>query len=365
MWTEETKNGKYKFVERFTDPLTGRYRRVSIVMDKNTARSQKDAQRALNSKIDALFTPVEKKLNLSQLLTVYEAEQKRTVKLSTYDRNKSACASIKEILGGETIVDRLTAGYVRERFLASGKANVTLNEYLKRFKALIRWGYRNDYVQDISFLSKLELFPDKTKREKIQDKYLEADELRMLTQSMCVPKWKMLTEFLALSGLRFGEAAALLRSDLDLKARVIHVNKNYDQAHDLVTTPKTLTSIRDVYMQDELYTLCRSILICTTGSKIYPISNVLFVGTAREHIMFDSYAKYLRETSQKVLGRRITPHTLRHTHASLLMEQGVPVESISRRLGHTNSKITREIYLHVTKKLEERENSQLKEIKIL
>ena len=186
MWTEETKNGKYKFVERFTDPLTGRYRRVSIVMDKNTARSQKDAQRALNSKIDALFTPVEKKLNLSQLLTVYEAEQKRTVKLSTYDRNKSACASIKEILGGETIVDRLTAGYVRERFLASGKANVTLNEYLKRFKALIRWGYRNDYVQDISFLSKLELFPDKTKREKIQDKYLEADELRILTQSMCL-----------------------------------------------------------------------------------------------------------------------------------------------------------------------------------
>ena len=248
MWTEETKNGKYKFVERFTDPLTGRYRRVSIVMDKNTARSQKEAQKALNDKIDALFTPVEKKLNLSQLLTVYEAEQKRTVKLSTYDRNQSACSSIKEILGGDTIVDRITAGYVRERFLASGKANVTLNEYLKRFKALIRWGYRNDYVQDISFLNKLELFPDKTKREKIQDKYLEADELRTLTQSMRVPQWKMLTEFLALSGLRFGEAAALLRSDLDLKARMIHVDKNYDQAHDLVTTPKTLTSIRDVYM---------------------------------------------------------------------------------------------------------------------
>ena len=88
-------------------------------------------------------------------------------------------------------------------------------------------------------------------------------------------------------------------------------------------------------------------------------------GTIREHIEFDCYAKYLRETSQRVIGRRITPHTLRHTHASLLMEQGIDIDSISKRLGHNDSRITREIYLHVTKKLEEQRNAQIKELKIL
>lgn len=44
-------------------------------------------------------------------------------------------------------------------------------------------------------------------------------------------------------------------------------------------------------------------------------------------------------------------HDLGHTHASLLLEQGVSIDTISRRLGHENSVITRKIYLHVTKNL--------------
>lgn len=44
------------------------------------------------------------------------------------------------------------------------------------------------------------------------------------------------------------------------------------------------------------------------------------------------------------------------THASLLLEQGVSVDTISRRSGHENSRITREIYLYVTEKLKERDN---------
>ena len=54
-----------------------------------------------------------------------------------------------------------------------------------------------------------------------------------------------------------------------------------------------------------------------------------------------------------------------HTHASLLMEQGVSIDTISRHLGHADSQITREIYLHVTKKLQEKENEQLKGLKII
>jgi integrase len=47
------------------------------------------------------------------------------------------------------------------------------------------------------------------------------------------------------------------------------------------------------------------------------------------------------------------------------MEQGIDIDSISKRLGHNDSRITREIYLHVTKKLEEQRNAQIKELKIL
>jgi len=47
------------------------------------------------------------------------------------------------------------------------------------------------------------------------------------------------------------------------------------------------------------------------------------------------------------------------------MEQGVDIDSISKRLGHNDSRVTKEIYLHVTKKLENKRNEQLRELKIL
>ena len=290
-----------------------------------------------------------------------------TVKKSTYRRNYFACNSLMEILGEDTLLSKLSAGYIRSRLLATGKEPVTLNEYLVRLKALLRWGYKNDYLPDIRFLDKLEPFKDIPRRQKIEDKFLEQSELNLLIEGMSVWQWRGLTMFLSLSGLRFGEAAALLRSDLDFKNRLIHVTKTYDSNNDVVTTPKTYNSVRDVYMQDELYGLCRQLFI--SGYIDHNIiqmnpENLLFPYKNFRHISFDAYAKYLRENSERILGRRITPHTLRHTHASLLMEQGVDIDLIAERLGHYNSKITREIYLHVTKRLEEERNNKIRDIKL-
>ncbi|KJD43828.1 integrase [Paenibacillus terrae] len=45
----------------------------------------------------------------------------------------------------------------------------------------------------------------------------------------------------------------------------------------------------------------------------------------------------------------LTPHSLRHTHTSLLAEAEATLEQIMQRLGHANDEITRRIYLHITK----------------
>lgn len=362
MWKEKTKKG-YKFTERYKDPLTGEYRRCSITLEKDTAQSRKVAQKALNERIERAMNKVQSEdITLHELILLYGEELKGTVKLNTYDRNIGACRTLEKILGGNIYVGKLTAGYVRKKLVGTGRENGTLNEWLTRYKSMIRWGYQNDYVKDISYLQKLKRFKDISHREKIQDKFLESWELKELINCMTVEKWKDLTEFLALSGLRFGEAAALTRSDVDLKKREIHVAKTYNQSHDIVTSTKTGTSTRDVYMQDQLYELCKKIM---HENKVVKMDGIFFPGTSKEHIQFDSYSKYLRENSEKIIGRRITPHTLRHTHASLLMEQGIDIGSISRRLGHANSKITREIYLHVTRKLKEKEEEKIRCVKII
>ena len=70
-----------------------------------------------------------------------------------------------------------------------------------RLKALLRWGYKNDYIADISYLGKIERFSDIPHRQKIENKFVEASELKELIAGMTVVEWKLLTEFLALSGL--------------------------------------------------------------------------------------------------------------------------------------------------------------------
>lgn len=369
MWIEETKSGKYKFVEQYTDYMTGKKKRVSVTLEKNTAATRRTALETLMRMIDEKqnFPPEKVELTLSDLVEKYREYQKISVKAATYKRNYFACETLKRLLGPDVLVDHLTANYIKESFLRSGKENSTLNEHRVRLFALLHWAYENDYIQDVSFLRKVKPFKDKSRKEKIQDKYLESSEVKELIKAMRSEKWRLLTEFLILSGLRIGEAVALEASDIDFKDNVIHVTKNYDAINDVVTTPKTLCSIRDVFMQPELKKTCKSILLYTKMESLaLGYRTTLFMSSrAGNYLQYYAYNKYLKENAKKAIGRPITAHTLRHTHASLLLANGIGIETIARRLGHENSNVTREIYLHITEKLTERDNQQIKKIKIM
>ena len=369
MWIEPLNNGKYRACERYTDPLTDKSRKISVTIEKDTKSTRKAAQEILREKIEQACHVVEhKSVTLEELAEAYRKDQKKTVRESTYTRNYFAIETIIGILGKDCIVSKLTAPYVRKKLLDTGKEAGTLNEHLKRYKAMIRWGYRNDLVSDIAYLDKLPNFKTTPHRESIQDKYLEAEELKRLTDGMTVLLWRLLTEFLALSGLRIGEAIALTVSDIDFTAKSIHVDKAYDSVNENVSYTKNSSSIRDVAMQPELERVCRSIITEMNKTRLrhgLAKSKLFMFDHDGQYIDYYAYNKYLRENSLRILGRAITPHVLRHTHASLLMEKGVPIDVISRRLGHENSRITREIYLHVTKKLKEKDDEMIRAVSLL
>lgn len=66
----------------------------------------------------------------------------------------------------------------------------------------------------------------------------------------------------------------------------------------------------------------------------------------------------------KVLCKRaqipvITVHSLRHTHASLLLFAGVSIASVATRLGHSSMTTTQETYLHIIQELENQDNDKI------
>ena len=306
-------------------------------------------------------------LRLSELVRLYREDQKATVTKSTYQRNYFATDSLLRILGEDTLVDRVSAGYVRKCLANQGEKPGTTNERITRLKALLRWGYENDYVSDIRWLDKLKKFKDDEKAKKLEEKYLESDELKTLLRSMSVDEWKFLAELTALSGLRIGEAIALNADDVDFKRKTISVTKTYDLANEIVTTPKTPTSNREVYMQDELLSLCKQIRLYTRKQELLLgfRSRLFLCDQNGGYLSYYSYNKYLQQHARKLFGKKVTSHFMRHTHVALMAEQGLPLDMISRRLGHANSQITKDVYFHVTEKMRERDNAQIKEIRIL
>lgn len=235
---------------------------------------------------------------------------------------------------------------------------------MERLRALLRWGYKNDLIDDISYLAKLEDFKDKPHRAKIQDKYLEQAEAEHLLKNMKSEKWRDLTRFQILSGLRIGEALALSTKDVYLKARIISVTKNFDVVNKTVkNSPKNSPSIREVYIQDELLPLCKKIKHNALVMKLATGTDAFFQD-ANGRYEYAAYNCYLKDYSRIYVGRELTTHALRHTHTSLMAEQGVSLEVISRRLGHANSKITKDIYFHVTKSLKEKDFQRVASVNI-
>lgn len=365
MWIEKRKNS-FRMYERYSDPITGEHHKVSVKFDKNTPQQRNKAKEKLD-KLVAQHQTFRFDVSFKVLTDVYLASKQKEVKPSTHRRNVAECKRLLKILGNID-VDNFTAGYVKAKLMKYNPKPSTVNEHIQRFKEIIKWGYQNDYVERIDWLDKLTKIKDASRHEKVKDKYLEKDECNLLLADISNTAY-YLTKFLLLSGLRCGEALALKDGDLDFENSVISVSKTKDAISGEIQSPKTSASVRQVPMQDDLYDLCKEILEYR-DNNLHDKEGFLFYNRYGEPMEYASYNKTLKEHSENVLGRRITTHYLRHTHASLLAaekssENNIDFELIQRRLGHENSTVTKQIYIHVTDSLKDKDKDAVKRIKLL
>ena len=215
-------------------------------IDKDTKAARKAAEAVLRAKIEKEQSAKnESNITLKELYTLFINNQKESCKESTWIRDKVVLGTAIRIMGEDVIARKLNVRFIDQQLRKTGKANVSLNSYLKLLKRMLRWAYRMDYIKDIAYLDKIPAYPDPEKKLRIEDKYLSADELKTLLQGMAVKRWALLTEFLALSGLRIGEAMALTNDDID---EYIHVTKTMNlSTKKVLNSPKTDAGYRDVY----------------------------------------------------------------------------------------------------------------------
>jgi len=142
------------------------------------------------------------------------------------------------------------------------------------------------------------------------------------------------------SGLRIGELLALCQEDLDLDKGIIHVRKSIQiiDKREVITEPKTAKSKRDVRIPkklcDQLKEYMASIYGLQPGDRIFPQT---------KEYLYDAMSKGSAAAGLE----KIRLHDLRHSYASMLINEGAKLLFVSNQLGHESPETTLNIYSHL------------------
>ena len=151
------------------------------------------------------------------------------------------------------------------------------------------------------------------------------------------------------TGLRVGEICGLKWEDIDPKKGCVSVNKTVErisigngETKVVVGDPKTESSIRKVYVPTFIIELL----------KDHKKSSDLFVLSGKQNPTEPRTLQYRFEKILKSAGiREMKFHSLRHTYATICIEKGVDIKTLSELLGHSDVKITLNTYVHSSDKL--------------
>ena len=212
------------------------------------------------------------------------------------------------------------------------------------------------------------VMPQSIKKLESDIKYFAEEERKkicdraMQTYPTGTPIYRLGSAFVLLmyTGMRAGELCALRWDDIDFNDRTINVSKT---AVEMTVTEPDGTSHRPLVIQENTKTF-NGIRIIPMSQKAYEaLMEMKKVTGNEEYVMTSSNHNHIRPSRIDTTFNQLLNaaglkkedesygvHTLRHTFASMLFDKGCEVKIVSELLGHANTKITENIYIHIIKK---------------
>ncbi|MEW4309460.1 tyrosine-type recombinase/integrase [Rossellomorea marisflavi] len=197
-------------------------------------------------------------------------------------------------------------------------------------------------------------------------KFFEVDELLHfldIAEEKGLFMDEVIFNVLSYTGIRAGELVALKWNDIDFEKHTISINKTYynpksNTVNYTLVRPKTKKSKRIITVDTKLIELFekhkeeQEEMILRLGDSYYNRGFVF--SNFNRHPGYPILIKFVQNRMARLLKHselnlKLTPHSLRHTHTSLLAQAEVEIDEIMDRLGHQDDSTTRRIYLHLTK----------------
>ncbi|WP_418129160.1 site-specific integrase [Staphylococcus sp. HKU1] len=389
MWHEQFTNKhnqtQYRFYEKYRDPYTNKWKRVSVVLNKNGKQSQKEAQRLLNERIESKLndkTPTDlKTLTFHQVCDKWLEHYKNHSgsKTTTIKEKTSNTNTVKSAIDKDVLINKITHTYLQDIINEWAKSHSTghVQSLVIVIRSVFKYAFKYYDLHDISILDKIDI-PKKAKtRNELQAKrnnYLENSEVKELlecfdylikhkshaTRKRNYEMVKALVEFQINNGMRIGELLAIKTDNVDVENKRLEIDGTINWVADteagafgVKETTKTSKSYRTIGLTSQSINLLKTLMLENKKENQWNDKFIdrgyIFTNTAGSPIDLNKVNNIIKEaTDISSINKRVTTHTLRHTHISTLAQLGINLKAIQDRVGHSDYKTTLEIYTHVT-----------------
>lgn len=252
-----------------------------------------------------------------------------------------------------------------------GLSQITLSGIQSTGKMIFRRAMEKDIIKvdptQYSYIPKTQKSVEELEAEEEAVKYLEKEELALflkIAANKGQPQDYVAFMLLSYTGMRLGELLALKWRDIDFEEGFISITKTcYNPKGNIknfeLLPPKTKKSKRrieiDTFVVEELKSHMHwQKEVKMANRKNYYDEGFVIARTDPDFAGYPEIAKAIQVKMKRFLksaglNSNLTPHSLRHTHTSLLAEARVDLQEIMDRLGHKDDNTTRNVYLHVTK----------------
>lgn len=341
--------------------------------EKGGFRLKRDCETAMNKAIHDLennFVLPDEKLTLDDIVQNFLTHTKATRALNTYDRYNSIYNNhIKKELGDlkamKVSPERLEKLFMDNKDLSGGTLQIFYTVINSSYNRAIKQKKLNDNPCK---------YIDRPTRDKPDTEVLTIDEVLNVLSNLNLNKYSDYIMNLALNiclelGLRRGELAALQWKHIDNNKKTISIEDNlvYINGHTYLNYEnlKTQASTRTLPVSDELLKLLEQHRKIQMQNKIkygehyekniYNDEQQNFIMTWQNgKVLHPNYYTIKIKKVMKKIGieKNIRFHDLRHTNATLLVQQKVDFKTLQKRLGHSNFNTTMNIYAHVAEDLQ-------------
>ncbi|MEK4712298.1 tyrosine-type recombinase/integrase [Sporosarcina sp. FSL K6-5500] len=300
-------------------------------------------------------------LTISEWVDIWFNENERHWAISTQIRRKGIIKDqIKPLVGKYKLakLDRSTyiTKFINE--LVKSYETSSVKNFHNIFRIAINAAVDNEIIPRNRF-SRIKIAGKE--EDKVNENYLTAAELKeflVFSKSNTTITNHTAMMLLAYTGLRKGEANGLRWKDIDFDSMKLTVERTRDR--DGTRKPKTKNSYRTINISNlvvEQLKVYRKWCIeakFSNGKKLLDDDFIFISNHDAKPISDDCLNKSFNFLAKKSNIKRITPHGMRHTHATILLTQSeprLPVAVIAKRLGNSIQMINN-VYGHVIEEIE-------------